>query len=108
MGVSVWAIFFVLLVSLYFKTGIFVGAVIGVLLLSLLFRKIVVRVFRSNNKVASTIATMVACALFTVIGSLQKGGNFVLFYPLAGVLVWIYLFLDLPFKIRNKKNGANH
>lgn len=105
MGVSVWAIIFVLLVSFYFKTGVFVGAVIGVLLLSLLFRKVVVRILGFNNKAASTISSVVACILFTAIGYLQSGGNFVLFYPLAGILVWIYLFFDLPFKIRNKGNG---
>ncbi len=74
----------------------FVGAVLIVLIISLIFRKLITKLFKLNRKVASSIASLCA-VIFCTLGALHQMGNVAMvIYPIAGIVVWIFLFFDLP------------
>ncbi len=82
--------------------GEIVGAIIVVLLLSLLFRMILLKVTKLQRRLATTIACVCAI-LFCTFGAIQSMGQSALvLYPIGGVIVWIWLFFDLSIYKKKK------
>jgi hypothetical protein len=80
----------------------FVGAILIVLIIGLILRKLITKLFKLNKKVASSIACLLAVT-FCVAGALSQMGNVALvIYPVGGLIVWIFLFFDLPIFKRKK------
>jgi glycerol uptake facilitator-like aquaporin len=87
--------------------GEIVGAMIAVLLLSLLFRKILLKVTKLQQRLATTIASASAI-LFCTVASLQPmGQSALILYPVGGAIVWLWLFFDLPIYKKKKKVEPN-
>jgi len=76
--------------------GVFAGAILIVLIISLILRKLLTKLFKLNNKIASSIACLLPVIFFTAGAFPQMGNMALVIYPLAGLIVWIFLFFDLP------------
>lgn len=83
--------------------GEIVGAIIAVLLLSLLLRKILLKVTKLQRRAATTIACASVVIFCTSAASTQMGQSALVLYPVGGLIVWAWLFLDLPIYKRNNK-----
>lgn len=82
--------------------GLIIGAIIIVLLLTLLFRKIVHKLFKCSLRTGTTISATIV-VVFVTFGALhQMGKNAIFIYPLAGIIVWGWLFFDLPIHRKKK------
>ena len=79
----------------------FVGAVIIVLALSLLIRKGLFKVKRLNKKISTTVACLIASTIATL-AAYPQIKNISIIYPIAGIIVWIWLFWELPLWKKNK------
>lgn len=79
------------------------GAIVGVLCLSLLFRIILLKVTKLQRRMASTIACVSAILLGTFVALPSMGRSAIILYPVGGVLVWLWLFFDLPIYKKKKK-----
>ena len=80
--------------------GEIIGATIIVLLISLLLRKLLLKLTKLTRRVATSAASVGAVLVCTLAALPQFGQVAVLIYPVAGVVVWIWLFFDLPIGIR--------
>ena len=81
--------------------GEIIGAIIIVLLLTLLFRKIVRKLFKCSLKIGTTISAIIVI-VFVTFCALPNGESAIFIYPLAGIIVWGWLFFDLPIHRRKK------
>jgi hypothetical protein len=76
--------------------GDFVGAIMIIMLVSLLFRKIIIRFLKCNDKTASTISCVTATVILGAAAFTQTGQIATICYPLGGLVVWFFLFYELP------------
>jgi hypothetical protein len=87
--------------------GEIVGAMIVVLLLSLLFRKSLLKVTKLQRRLATTIAGVSAILFCTIVALPQMGQFALVLYPAGGAIVWVWLFFDLPIYKKKKKVEPN-
>ena len=76
--------------------GGFIGATLISLLLSLLIRWLLDQWLRINKGGSSTLACLLACGMSLGVAYPTMGEDSLLFYPVAAVVVWIFLFFELP------------
>ena len=82
--------------------GEIVGAILIVLGLSLLFRMGILKMKRFKRRSATTVACILASLLCTLGASGPMGPTALFIYPLAGVVVWVWLYFDLPIYKKEK------
>jgi len=76
--------------------GEIIGATIIVLLLSLLLRKLLLKMTKLSRRAATCVAA-IGAGLFCTFAALPQFGHVaLLLYPGAAVAVWVWLFFDLP------------
>lgn len=84
-----------------------VGALVAVLLLSLLFRKILLKVTKLRRRLATTIACVSAILFCTFAALPLMGRSALVLYPGVGAIVWVWLFFDLPIYKKKKRVEPN-
>ena len=82
--------------------GEIIGAIIIVLLLTLLFRKIVCKLFKCSLRIGTTISAIIVVVFVTFVALPNFEKSEIFLYPLAGIIVWGWLFFDLPIYRRKK------
>ncbi len=76
--------------------GQFVGAIIIILLVSLGFRKLIIRLLKCGKATASTISCVAATVIISAVALSQGGEAEITPYFVGGLIVWLYLRYELP------------
>jgi len=82
--------------------GVFAGAILIILIVSLILRKLLTKLFKLNNKIASSIACLLPVIFCTAAAFPQMGDMALVIYPAGGLIVWIFLFYNSPIIKRRK------
>ncbi|MGA2525087.1 MAG: hypothetical protein ABSF79_00505 [Smithellaceae bacterium] len=84
-----------------------IGAMVAVLLLSLLLRMILLKATKLQRRLATTIACISAILFSTFAALPLMGRSALVLYPGSGAIVWVWLFFDLPIYKKKKKIDPN-